>query len=224
MSSRVPFRPDLLAFAVVALAGLPLPQAAAQELPEQNRKEMAEALGPPFIIFRDKVLDELKVSEEQRDKLMRYAMEQIMETGPFLDSLKDAEGPEREKMLAEHRKNALEKLTKHEQEVLQPEQLNRLRQLRLQQEGGFALGNEYVRKELKITQEQQMKFMAIVQDLQKTIEGLIKQAQAGGNPEEIRPKVMQARNDHAKQLEGILTEEQKKHWKEMLGAAFELGD
>ena len=46
-----------------------------------------EALGSPFIVFREKVLDELKVSDEQREKLMQHLMEQIMETGPFLDSL-----------------------------------------------------------------------------------------------------------------------------------------
>jgi hypothetical protein len=228
MSSRVRvcvrIRPELVAFALIALAGLPQQKAGAQEVPEHNRKEMAEALGPPFIVFRDKVLEELKVSDEQREKLMQYALEQLMETGPFLDSLKDTEAPERDKKLEEHRKAALEKLTKHEKEVLKPEQLTRVRQVVLQQEGGFALGQEEVRKELKITQEQVMKFMAIVHDLQNTVQGLVKQAQAGGNPEEIRPKVMQARKDHAKQLEGVLSEDQKKQWKEMLGPPFELGD
>jgi hypothetical protein len=217
-------RVGLIALGLFALAGLPIQRASAQEVPEHNRKEMAEALGPRFIVFRDKVLEEIKVSEEQRDKLMRYAMEQLMETGPFLDSLKDAEGPDREKKLEEHRKAALETLTKHEKEVLQPAQLTRLRQVVLHYQGGFALGQEDVRKELKITQEQQMKFMAIVQDLQKTIAGLMKQVQAGGNPEEIRPKAMQARKDHAKQLEDLLTEDQKKQWKELLGPPFELGD
>ena len=155
---------------------------------------------------------------------MQYLMVQIMETGPFLESLKDAEGPERDKKLAEHRKNAVEKLTKHEHEVLQPGQLNRLRQVRLQQVGGFALGNEYVRKELKITQEQMAKFMAIVQDLQKSVESLVKEVQSGGKPEEIRPKIEQARKDHGKQLEAILTDAQKKQWKELLGPPFDLGD
>jgi hypothetical protein len=214
----------VIAFAVIAFWGQSFPKAAAQEVPEQNRKEMAEALGPPFIALRDKVLDELKVSDEQRDKLMRYALEQLMETGPFLDSLKDTEAADREKKLSEHRKNALENLTKHEKEVLKPEQLTRLRQVVLQQEGGFALGEEDVRKELKITQEQQMKFMAIFQDLQRTVEGLVKQAQAAGNADGLKPKVEQARKDHGKQLEAVLTDDQKKQWTEMLGPPFELGD
>ena len=117
---------------MAALWGPSLPRAAAQ-VPDENRKELVEALGPPFIVFREKVLDELKVSEEQKEKLMQHLMERIMETGPFLDSLKDA-GPEREKKLNEHRTNAREKLAKQLKEVLQPEQLNRLRQVTLQQE------------------------------------------------------------------------------------------
>ncbi len=64
-----------------------------------------DALGTPFIVFRDKVLDELKVSEEPKEKLLQHVMEQIMETGPFLDSLAKA-GEEREKKLSEHRKKA----------------------------------------------------------------------------------------------------------------------
>ena len=94
----------------------------------------------------------------------------------------------------------------------------------LQQEGAFALGQDDVRKELKISQEQMKKFMAVVQDLQKNVESLVKEVQAGGNPAEIRPKIEQLRKDHAQKLEAILTDAQKKQWKEMLGPPFELGD
>ena len=222
MKSRIRFRVGLMALAVATLWGQSFQRAAAQ-VPEENRKQLVEALGTPFIVFRDKVLDELKVSDDQREKLMQHLMEQIMETGPFLDSLAET-GPEREKKLDEHRKNAREKLAKHLKEVLQPAQRDRLRQVTLQQEGGFALGQDDVRKELKITQEQMKKFMAIVQELQKNVEPLVKEAQSGGNPEEIRPKIEQLRKDHAKKLEAVLTDAQKKQWKEMLGPPFELGD
>jgi Mg2+ and Co2+ transporter CorA len=222
MPSRAHFRVAVMAMAVAALWGQSFQRAAAQ-VPDENRKELVEALGPPFVVFREKVLDELKVSDDQREKLMQHLQDRIMETGPFLESLKEA-GPEREKKLDEHRKAAREKLAKQLKELLQPEQLKRLRQVTLQQEGAFALGQEDVRKELKITQDQMMKFMAVVQDLQKSVQALVKEAQSGGNPEEIRPKVEQLRKDHAKKLEAILTDAQKKQWKELLGPAFELGD
>ncbi len=216
------FRVAVMAFAVLALCGQSFQRAAAQ-VPEEQRKQVVEALGPPFILFREKVLEELKVSDEQKDKLMQHLMEQIMKTGPFLESLAES-GKEREEKLNEHRKIAREKLSAFVKEVLEPGQRNRLRQVTLQQEGSFALGQEEIRKELKITQEQMQKFMAVVADLQKKVEPLIKQAQSGGNPEEIRPKVEQLRKDHGKQLEAILTDAQKKQWKELLGPPFELGD
>jgi hypothetical protein len=218
------FRAAVMGFAVIALGWGQSFQRVAAQVPEEQRKQVVEALGPPFVVFREKVLDELKVSEEQREKLMQHLMERIMETGPFLDSLKDETGPDREKKLEEHRKNAREKLAKQLKDLLKDEQLKRLRQVTLQIEGAFALGQDEVRKELEITQEQMMKFMAVVQELHKKVEPLIKEVHAGGNPEEIRPKIEQIRKDHAQKLEDILTEAQKKHWKELLGPKFELGD
>jgi hypothetical protein len=223
MKSRIGFRVGVMALAVAASWGSPSRRAAAQEVPEENRKEVVAALGPPFVVFREKVLDELKVTDDQREKLMKLLMEQIMETGPFLDSLREG-GPEREKKLEEHRKTTREKLAKNLKEVLQPDQRNRLRQVTLQQEGGLALGQDDVRKELKITPEQLKKFMAIMHELQTSVEALVKEAQSGGNPEEIRPKIERLRKDHAKKLEAVLTDAQKKQWKEMLGPPFELGD
>lgn len=222
MIGRIRFRVGVVALAVLALWGQSFQRAAAQ-VPEEQRKQVVEALGTQFNVYREKVLDELKVSDEQREKLMQQLMERIMETGPFLESLKDG-GPEREKKLEEHRKDAREKLAKQLKDALQPEQLKRLRQVTLQLEGAFALGQEDVRKELKISQQQVMKFMAIVQELHKKVEPLIKEAHAGGNPEEIRPKIEQIRKDHGKQIEDVLTDAQKKQWKELLGPPFELGD
>jgi hypothetical protein len=118
MKDRIRSRVGLTALAVAALWGQSSQRAAAQ-VPEENRKQVVEALGTPFIVFREKVLDELKVTDEQREKLMPYLMEQIMETGPFLDALPEA-GPEREKKLNEHRKKTLEKLDRHLKEGSSP--------------------------------------------------------------------------------------------------------
>jgi hypothetical protein len=222
MMIRIRFRFGVMAVAVVALWGQSIQRVAAQ-VPDEQRKQVVEALGSPFVVFRESVLDELKVSDEQKEKLMQRLIEQIMETGPFLDSLEKT-GNEREKKLTEHRKNALEKLAKYVKEVLQPGQVKRLRQVTLQQEGSFALGQDEIQKELKISQEQFKKFTAVVRELQKQVEPLFKQVQSGGNPEEIRPKIEQLRKDHAQKLEAILTDGQTKQWKELLGPPFELGD
>jgi hypothetical protein len=222
MKTRIRLCVEVIAFTVATLWAQSFQRATAQ-VPEQNRKELMEALGTPFIVYRDKVLDELKVSDEQREKLMQRSLEQIMETGPFLNALPET-GQEREKKLNEHRKNAREKLEKHVKEVLEPVQLARLRQLKLQREGGLALGQDEVRKDLKISQKQLQEFTAIMQDLQKKVEALVKEAQAGVNADQIGPNIEKLRRNHAKKLEAILTDDQKKQWEELLGPPFELGD
>ena len=222
MKSHTRFCVEVTTWTVVMLWASSFQEAAAQ-VPEENRKQLVEALGTPFIVYRDKVLDELKVTDEQREKLMQQAMEQIMETGPFLNALPES-GPERDQKLNEHRKIAREKLAKHLKEVLQPGQLTRFRQVRLQQEGGFSLGEEDVQKELKISQEQLQKFMAIMQEMQDKIEALIKKARSGVDADQIGQNIEKLRKDHAKRLEAILTDDQKTQWKELLGPPFELGD
>ena len=72
--------------------------------------------------------------------------------------------------------------------ALKEEQFNRLRQVMLQQEGLFAVGNAAVMKELEITDKQRLQFVEVVQKMQKKIEPLMKEAQQGRNPEEIRPQ------------------------------------
>ena len=222
MKSKNRFRFRLMVLAVVALCVQQSPRAAAQ-VPDEQRKQLVEALGTPFIAFRDKVLDEIKVSDEQKEKLLEHMMTQIMETGPFLDSLAES-GEEREKKLKEHRKKAHEKLVKVLKEVLSSDQLKRLRGITLQQEGGLGLAQEDVQRELKITQKQMKEFMAITRELQGKIQTLIKEAQSGVKPEELRPNMHKIREEYGKKLEAVLTDEQTKKWKDMLGKSFELGE
>lgn len=222
MKSPIRFRLILIVLATAVLWCQQSQKAVAQ-VPDENRKELVDALGMPFIVFRDKVLDELKVSDEQKEKLLEHVMEQIMETGPFLDSLAKT-GEEREKKLNEHRKNAQEKLAKVLKETLKAEQLKRLRQIALQQERAFALGQAELVKDLKITDEQRKQFVAITQEFQKEVQPLMKEAQSGGKPEELRPKIVKIRDEYGKKLEALLTDEQRKKWGDMLGKPFDLGD
>lgn len=110
----------------------------------------------------------------------------------FFQKLDGLKGEEREKELKAYRPKVQEKLAAVLKETLKEDQRKRLRQLELQQEGPLALlhGEGAVGKDLKITDEQRMQFVAVVRDMQKKIEPLIKEAQSGGNAEEIRPKVI----------------------------------
>ena len=53
---------------------------------------------------------------------------------------------------------------------------------------------------------------------------VIKEAESGGNHEEIRPKAMKIRKEHERKIEALLTDAQKKQWKEMLGKPLNLDE
>jgi predicted house-cleaning noncanonical NTP pyrophosphatase (MazG superfamily) len=206
--------------------GLVCTQASAQEIPDEARREIARNISGPFVVFRDVVRDELKLSEEQKEKLEENLREQLPDIMQLFQSLQGQTGEDREKQLQAFRKKAHEKLTPVLKATLKEDQTRRLHQLALQQEGALALwhGEPALAKELKITDEQRKGFMAVVKDLQKKVKPLIEEAQSGGNPEEIRPKVMKIRKDHEGQIEALLTDAQRQKWKDMLGKPLALDE
>ena len=206
--------------------GLVCAQAAAQDIPEEARKRSAHNLQGPFMVFRDAVQEDLKLTAEQKEKVEEQLREQLPDIMQFFQSLDGVKGEEREKKLQAFRQKAQEKLTSVLKATLKEDQSKRLHQLGLQQEGAFALfhGGPEIAKDLKITDEQRKQFMAVVQDMQKKIAPLIKEAQSGGDPQEIRPKAMKIRKEHEGKIEALLTDAQKKQWKEMLGKPLNLDE
>jgi len=200
--------------------------ASAQDVPEEARKAIAQSLQGSFLVYRDKVQDDLKLTNEQKEKLEGHLKEQLPDFMKFFEGLGEKKQEEREKELKAFREKAAEKLAPVLKDTLKADQAKRLRQLELQQEGAFALwhGDVEIGKTLKITDEQRKQFMAVVQDFQKNVQPLIKEAQSGGKPEELGPKVMKVRKEAEGKLEALLTDAQKKQWKEMLGKPLSLGD
>jgi hypothetical protein len=197
---------------------------AIQDFPDEARKQLVEALGGPFLVFRDKVRHELKLSDKQWESLLQQFPEHVQATTATFERIKDAQPEEREREMQSHRRKSHEKLAARLNETLTPDQLRRLGQLELQREGPFALGRPDLVQKLKISDEQRRRFKGVVQEMQQQIEPLVKEAASRANPQEIGPKVMAIRKGHAAKLEAILSAAQRKQWKEMLGKPFELGD
>jgi hypothetical protein len=194
-------------------------------VPEDTRRQITETLGPPFLVFRDKVQEELKLSDEQKKKLEKRFQGTHQDTMQLFQRLVDKEPEEREKELQAYREKAQENLTAFLQGLLQEEQFKRLRQVMLQRDRLFALlGNAEVAKELEITDGQRHQFVEVAQEFQKKFEPLIKEAQKGGNPQEIGPKIRKIRKEQEERIEALLSDTQKKQWKEMLGKPLDLGD
>ncbi len=198
---------------------------AAVEIPDAARKELAETLGGPFLVYRDKVFQELKLSDEQKNALLDKFPDYVQETMKVFDKLKDAKPAEREKEMQEHCRKCDEKLSSLLKDLLETGQQERLFQLQLQKAGAFALIGEHESfLNMKITAEQRKKFVDVVQVMEKKVQSLIKDAEAKGKIEEARSKVLKLRKEHEGKFEAILDETQKKQWKELLGKPFALGD
>jgi hypothetical protein len=198
------------------------PEKRPQEVPADAGRQLMEMLGPVFMVFCDKVQKELKLSDEQKKKLEKRLQGTVQDTMQLFQKLADKEPEERDKELHAYRQKAQENLTAFLQGLLQEDQSKRLRQVMLQREGPFALGHPDLAKELKITDEQRKQFLAVVQEMEKQIQPLLKEVQSGGKPEEIGPKVMKIRKEHEAKVEALLTDAQKKQFQEMLGKPFTL--
>jgi len=102
------------------------------------------------------------------------------------------------------------------QGILNDGQRMRLHQLELQKE--LLFGPAWNMEELQITDEQRKQFTPLVQAMGQKTMALMEEIHKGANPDVIRPKAYQLRLDLEVQLEALLTDAQKKQWKEMLGA------
>jgi hypothetical protein len=204
-----------------AAAGGAAARESAEPVPDEARHQLTQTFGGPFLVFHDKVAKELKLSTEQKEKLDQELPERLQDAMKFFESIHDVKSPEREKQFAAYRRKVHDKLAAFLKETLKDDQSKRLRQIELQQEGAFTLGGE-VGKELKITDDQRKQFMAVHQELQKKVESLVKEAQSGGKPEEVRPRIMKLRKEYEAKIVAILTEAQKTQWKEMLGQPIDL--
>ena len=185
----------------------------AQDITEEVRDKLAHNLGSSFLLFRTKVQAELKVTREQKEKLDQYLRTLLPEAMQVLQKSNGERGKYNQKT-HEERAAVLK-------EILNEGQRTRLHQLELQKD--LLFGPAWNMKELQITDAQQKQFMAPTQEAEQKTMALMEEIHQGANPEAIRPKAFQLRLDLEVQLEALLTDAQKKQWKEMLGQPVDPG-
>ena len=161
-------------------------QAAAQEVPEQARKEIAHNLQGPFAVFRDVVQEDLKLTAEQKEKVEEHLRERLPDIVAVLPVARwrDWGGGPARKNSTPFRRQAAGQVNWPSvlKATLKADQSKRLRQLGLQQEGAFALfhGAVKIAKDLKITQRATEAIHGgRHQDLQKKVEPLIQEVRVG---------------------------------------------
>jgi Spy/CpxP family protein refolding chaperone len=186
----------------------------AQGIPEEALKKLRHEIGGSFLVSRDKVQEELKLTREQKEKLEQHLQKLLPDAAQFFQKIEGLKREEQEKELGPYRPKMREKLAALLKETLNEGQRTRLRQLELQKEG---LRDGDIWNDLQVTDEQRRQFMALMQQALKEIDPLLEEAQKSGNPKKIQPKVIKIRDNLEATMEALLTDAQKTQWKEMLG-------
>jgi hypothetical protein len=106
-------------------------------------------------------------------------------------------------------------------DVLDQKQLTRLKQIELQQRGSQAFLDPLVQKQLKITTEQSGSIKTIIDDSRKELAEIFKEAKGGGF-QGIQEKMAAARKETNDKVQGVLSADQKRAYKDMLGDEFKL--
>ncbi len=110
-----------------------------------------------------------------------------------------------------------EKTAKILSDNLKPDQIKRLNQIMWQRGGlGTALNNTEVQTALKLDDKQKEKVKTIQEDSAKARRELTQ----GGGGADNREKLQELRKKTAEDLNAVLTDDQKKAWKDLLGAEF----
>jgi hypothetical protein len=169
------------------------------------------------------VRTELEISPDQEEALTKM-QEQGRPERPSGD-FRNMDEEERTEFIAKIRKQAEERATKMKEqleEVLFPEQLERLQEINIQLQGIAALRNAEVAKELKITDAQKKELEEVQAGLMEKMREGMRELFSSGSRDGIREKMEKMRDDMEGDVLGVLTSDQKKKFEEMKGEKFEM--
>jgi hypothetical protein len=158
------------------------------------------------------VQKELKLTDEQVEKVKTAAKDLLTSLKDSFPG-KDATAEQR----AEFAKKSSEVRNKVLAGILKPAQMKRLRQIELQQSGPTDADSQ---KELGLSDEQKTKIKEIADKSREERRDLGKGFK--DNPKETQEKMAKLTKDTTEKELAVLTDAQKKQWKEMTGEPFEV--
>jgi hypothetical protein len=176
--------------------------------------------GPVALLGNPGVQKELKLDSAQVEKATTLATETREKMMGLRDQLTGLEGQELMTKRQELAKPINEAAMKTVAGFLKPEQVKRLSQIELQQRGGNALSDPAIAKKLGVTDEQASKVKTILADSQSEMRELFQSA--GDDRQAAMAKVQTLRKETNSKVMALMTEDQKKTWKEMTGEPFEV--
>lgn len=173
-----------------------------------------------MLVMNKSVQQELKLSDEQVEKVEKIVKEMREKGRAQFQKLGDLNEEERRQKMQTAMREGRERLTKALDGVLKDDQMKRLKQISWQQRGAEAFNDPEVQKALKLTSEQKDKLKTIREDAMK--EGGEIFRNAGDDREGVRGKLETLHKDTTEKAMAVLTEDQKARWKELVGEPFEV--
>ena len=169
------------------------------------------------LIMNSGVQKELKLTDEQLDKLQAVNKDLMANAKTNFEKFKEMSKDDRAKFF----KEMSEKNNKAYAAILTKEQSARLKQIEIQQDvAGSLTTNAEVAKVINLTDEQKEKIKAIQDENRKEMSGLFKGGK--GNFAELSTKMRTLRTESKEKILKVLTDSQMKSWKELTGAPYEV--
>src|SRR5262249_45856444 len=213
-------RPALVGARGVALAegnsapkrhsGLPL---LGTEPPERGWWRFGNVLG---MLHRPEVQAELKLTAEQKAKLLKPAGDDRREHGKFFREMYSVLPDERARKAAEFRAEQEKQIA----EILDAGQQRRLGQILLQQQGYSALANPEGADLLHLSEEQRKRVESVTREINQTRRSTF--FGGGRNWQEASQRLAELGQKESEQLAAVLTAAQQDQWRSLLGEPFAL--
>ncbi len=190
--------------------------------------------GPGMLIQNQSVQKELKLTDDQIQKIKDASQSIADKHKDDFAALRNLQGDERREKGQELGKKVADETNQALAGILKPEQTKRYKEIMLQQEGARAFNGEEVQKALSLTDDQKEKIKTINEDAAKEMRELFPQGgrrgAGGGGGGAVDPaafkermtKFATLRKETMEKVTSVLTDDQKKVWKDMTGEPFEI--
>ena len=182
----------------------------------QGRGMMRGGGGMYGLLQRDDVKEELKLTDEQKTKLgeMQQGMMDEMRSA-FQDAAGDRSAMQ--KIMAKVQESAAKKVNA----ILTPDQQKRLKEINIQESGNSALMSADLQKELGLSEDQIKKIKDLQTKQQAANTAIFEKMQSGEiERDQIQPLMQKNTKVLNDEIGKVLTEDQKKKFKELAGKPF----
>ena len=201
--------------------------------------------GPQFLITQKAVQEDLKMTEDQVNKVKDWSMEfrtksfEIMQDkGIDFKDFKSFQSEVGRAKLAEASAAVSKEAYKELGDILKKEQIDRLKQIERQRMGVSAFANTEVADALKLTDSQKTSVKGITGDFDKERREIVTEATKDrkgkggkggkggfggfGLDPDTQKKISKLEKEAVGKVTDLLDDSQKKTWKELVGAEFDL--